>query len=288
MTAPALPDRGALRRRMAARLAAAGVETPDLDARLLLAHALAIPVAALVSEARAPVSAQEEARAEQLLARRLDAEPVARILGMREFWSLPFSLSPATLVPRPDTETVVEAALAALEDRTRPLRILDLGTGTGALVAALLTECPSAFGVAVDFSAEAARTARDNLTQLGLGARAAVLVGDWGAALTGGFDLVVSNPPYIATSDMADLDRDVRCHDPHAALDGGADGLEAYRRIIAALPRLLKPGAPAVLELGQGQEEDVALLARSAGLALCGPARRDLGGIARALVLKAP
>lgn len=281
------PSRSALRRQMAARLAEAGVDTPDLDARVLMTEALRLDPTEIVTEGRAPVEAADVARIEALLTRRLAGEPVARILGRREFWSLSFDLSPETLVPRPDTETLVLAALELLAGTPTP-RLLDLGTGTGAILAALLSERPDARGIAVDVSPAAARTARDNLARLGLSDRSAVLVGDWAEALNARFDLVVSNPPYIPASHIATLDLDVRAHDPHAALDGGTDGLDAYRRIVAALPRLLKPRGCAVLELGIGQEADVAALARGAGLEVTGPARRDLGGISRALVLRAP
>lgn len=274
----------ALRRRMAAALAAQDLPSPDLDARLLLAHALGCAPGELTLRGDAPVPPDAAEAALALLERRLGGEPVARILGHREFWSLDFRLSPATLVPRPDTETVVEAALAACPERDAPLRILDLGIGTGALLAALLSERPSAFGIGIDRSEDAARTARDNLARAGLGRRSAVLAGDWAASLDGRFDLVVSNPPYIPRGDLAGLDREVREHDPVLALDGGPDGLDAYRALAAALPGLLAPGGVAVLELGIGQEAAVATLVSAAGLGVAGPARCDLGGIARALV----
>ncbi|MFS8036960.1 peptide chain release factor N(5)-glutamine methyltransferase [Xanthobacter sp. AM11] len=274
---------GSLRRQMAARLAACGCDTPDLDARLLLAFALGCPPAEMLAQADTPVAAAAEAAAWALVARRCAGEPVARIQGAKEFWSLDFRLSPETLVPRPDTETVVEEALARCPQRDAPLRILDLGTGTGAILAALLVERPAATGVGIDRSEGAARTARDNLARLGVGARSAVLVGDWGTGVRGGFDLVVSNPPYIAAGHMAGLPVEVGRHDPALALVAGADGLCAYRAIAADLPRLLAPGGAAVLELGAGQEPDVAALLSASGLRLAGPARRDLGGIARAL-----
>ncbi|MEW6257346.1 MAG: peptide chain release factor N(5)-glutamine methyltransferase [Pseudomonadota bacterium] len=273
--------RAALRRALADRLRAAGMAGADLDARLLSAHALGLEPGRLPGEEL--VTPQEAARAEALLHRRLSGEPVARILGEKEFWSLPFALSPETLVPRPDTETLVEAVLDHLTDRAAPLRILDLGTGTGAILAALLVEYPAAEGVGVDRSAPAAQTARDNLARLGLAPRARIVVGDWGAALRGPFDLVVSNPPYIPSLDIAGLEVEVRAHDPHGALDGGADGLRAYAAIAAALPDLLAPGGLCVLELGAGQEAGVAALLRAAGLAVPHPARPDLSGIARAL-----
>lgn len=278
----------ALRRQMAAALASAGVETPHLDARLLVAHALGCAPAELLARGDTIPPPAAEAAAHALLARRLAGEPVARILGEREFWSLPFRLSPETLVPRPDTETLVEAALAHCPDRAAPLRILDLGTGTGALLAALLVELPHASGIGVDRSEGAARTARDNLARNGLGGRGRIVVGDWGAALTGGFDLVVSNPPYIRTGDMAGLDREVRLHDPALALVAGADGLDAYRAITADLPRLLAPGGLAVLELGAGQEPQVTSLVEAAGLTVPGPARPDLSDVPRALCALRP
>lgn len=278
---------GALRREMATALKACGCETPDLDARLLLAHALAHALGYapgdLLALAESGVQPEVEAAARTFLSRRSAGEPVARILGHKEFWSLDFRLSPETLVPRPDTETVVEEALARCPDHDAPLRILDLGTGSGAILAALLVERPRATGVGIDRSEGAARTARDNLARAGVGARGLVLVGDWGEAVEGGFDLVVSNPPYITATAMADLPPEVRLHDPALALVAGADGLCAYRAIAAALPRLLAPGGVVVLELGAGQEPDVAALVVEAGLRLSGPARCDLAGIARAL-----
>lgn len=278
-------DRAALRRMLAARLRAAGLPSPDLDARLLVAHALGVAPTELMG---GDAVAQEAAEcAESLLARRLAGEPVARILGEKEFWSLPFSLSPHTLVPRPDTETLVEEALSRISDRQAPLRVLDLGTGSGAILAALLTELPQARGVGVDRAVGAAAAARDNLHRLGLAGRSIILAGDWAEALAGPFDLVVSNPPYIPSADIAALDIEVRAHDPLAALDGGADGLDAYAAIARALPSLLVPGGVCVLELGIGQEEDVARLLRVAGL-VPAPARHDLGGIPRALAAHRP
>lgn len=276
---------GALRRELAAALAAAEFETPELDARLLVACALGCAPAELLVRGADALSPAAEATARSFLARRLRGEPVARILGRKEFWSLDFHLSPDTLVPRADTETVVEEALARCPDRDAPLRILDLGTGTGAILAALLVERPRATGIGVDRAEGAARTARDNLARAGVAARAAVLVGDWGAALAERFDLVVSNPPYIPAADMAGLDREVRLHDPAAALVGGADGLCAYRAIAAGLPQLLAPAGICVLELGVGQEPPVVEIVVDAGLRPLGPARRDLGGVPRALAV---
>lgn len=276
--------RADLLRALAARFAAAGLETPEREARALLRAALDLTDLDLVARGDVAVPDEEAARLEALGARRASGEPLARLTGHREFWSLDFALAPDTLVPRPDTETLIEAALEAFPDHTRALRILDLGTGSGAILAALLSEYPAAWGLGVDLSEGAARQARANLERLGLGDRAAILVGAWDTGISSRFDLVVSNPPYIASTDIPTLEVEVRTHDPLLALDGGADGLDAYRAIAAALPRLLAPGGRAILELGIGQEADVAALLAANGVPADGPARRDLGDVARAIV----
>ena len=270
------------------RLRAAGLPTPDLDARWLLACVLAADDLALRLTAGQAIDDAAARRYDALLARRLSGEPVDRILGSREFWGLSFRLSPATLSPRPDSETLVEAALAACPERGRALAILDLGTGSGALLVALLHERPHAFGIGLDRAEAAAATARDNARSNGVGERAAFLVGDWDAPLAARFELVLCNPPYIATGDLAGLEPEVILHDPRLALDGGEDGLDAYRAILPAASRRLRPGGVAVIELGAGQDAAVAELALAAGLAVDGPARRDLSGMPRALVLRAP
>ena len=274
------------RRALARAFGDAALDAPALDARLLLQHALGLEVTALAGAGARVLSEQEAERIAALAARRLAREPLALILGAQEFWGLTFKVTPATLVPRPDTETVVEAALACVDAagaRGRALRIADLGAGSGAILLALLSELPNAGGVGVDVSAAAAVVARDNAGGLGLGGRAAFLVGDFGAALAGGFELVVSNPPYIASGEIDALMPEVRAHEPRAALDGGPDGLCAYRAIAADARRLLAPGGTLVVELGIGQEAAVAALLRAAGLAPLGPARADLSGIPRAL-----
>ncbi|GAB4071416.1 peptide chain release factor N(5)-glutamine methyltransferase [Ancylobacter sonchi] len=276
--------RASLIREIAGLLAGAGLDEPVREARLLLRQTLGLGDVELIARGDAAVEAREAERLRDLARRRAAGEPLARLTGKREFWSLDFALSPETLVPRPDTETLVEAALKAFPERLRPLRVLDLGTGSGAILAAILSERPNAFGIGVDRAEGAARQARANLAALGLGTRSAVLVGDWGSALGGRFDLVVSNPPYIETTAIAGLEVDVRAHDPHMALDGGEDGLEAYRAIALQLTALLLPGGRAILELGVGQERAVARLVEEAGLGIDGPARADLAGIARALV----
>ncbi|WP_137125004.1 peptide chain release factor N(5)-glutamine methyltransferase [Roseomonas sp. HF4] len=265
-------------------LRAAAIEAPRLEARRLLAHAMACREEDLLRDPRAAVPAEARAVFARVLRRRLAHEPMAHILGRRGFWTLDLEVSAATLVPRADSEALVEAGLTAFPDRGKIRRVLDLGTGTGALLLAVLAEVPGAWGVGVDLVPEAARLAARNAAANGLADRASFVAGDWDAALTGTFDLVLSNPPYIESAAIAGLMPDVARHEPRCALDGGPDGLDAYRRIAARLPALLAPGGRAVLELGAGQRSPVEAIAAGAGLAALG-ATRDLGGIERALFL---
>jgi release factor glutamine methyltransferase len=272
------------RRALGAAFGSAGLDTPDLDARVLVAHALGLDHAGLVAAGGRALDDTEAARISSLADRRLAGEPVARILGTREFWGLPLTVTPAVLVPRPETETVVELALSLIEDRARPLRIADLGTGSGAILLALLHELPNAFGIGTDIAPGALEVARRNAMRLGLADRARFAACDYGAALAGPFDLVLSNPPYIATSVIATLAPEVRDHDPSCALDGGADGLAAYRTLAADAARLAGAGH-LVVEIGAGQERDVEFLLTQKGLALAAM-RHDLSGIARALAVR--
>ena len=278
------------RRALAGEFRAAGLDSPELDARILVGHALGLDHAALAAAAARSINADQAAAIAALARRRLMREPVARILGSKEFWSLPLRVDAATLVPRPESETVVETALAAIDARgrrSRTLRIADLGTGSGALLLALLAELPNAFGVGTDKSLRALLVARDNAQNLGL-ARALFLACDMAAALGGPFDLIVSNPPYVASPDIAALAPEVRDFEPRAALDGGPDGLDCYRTIAATAPALLAPGGIIVVELGAGQSQAVAALFSAAGLAPAAP-RTDLNGVSRALLAqKAP
>ena len=267
-------------------LRAAAVEAPRQEARLLLAHAMGCRQEDLLRDPRAPVPPEAEARFRRSLAARARHAPMAYLLGEAGFWTLDFLCTPATLIPRADTETLVEAALEAFPDRAAVRRVLDLGTGTGALLLAVLSEFPGAFGIGVDRNAEAAALARANAGRNGLADRAALLAGDWGKALSGRFDLVLSNPPYIESAAIPGLMPEVALHEPALALDGGPDGLNAYAALAAALPALLAEGGRAVLELGAGQQEPVEALMRAAGLRPLG-CRADLGGIPRALVLEA-
>lgn len=269
--------------RATATLRAAGIAAPRHEARWV--------IDAILGERRLDgarrLSAAEAERLEAALARRAAREPLDRILGEREFWSLAFRLSPATLSPRPDSETLVEAALSLLADRRRAWRLLDLGTGSGALLLALLSELPAASGVGVDLAPQAVATAAENARRLGLAGRARFAVDDWAAQETGPFDLVISNPPYIESAAVATLEPEVRRFDPPLALDGGADGLAAYRALLPAARRLLAPSGWLVLELGQGQADAVATLARGAGFTHVST-RDDLSGIARALLARQP
>jgi release factor glutamine methyltransferase len=283
------PSVATARRALAQSFRRHGLATPELDARLLAGHALGLDHAALAADALRPLSVDESDAIAALAARRLAREPVARIIGVKEFWSLSLQLNAATLVPRPETETVVEAALEAI-DRSRArgtaLRIADLGTGSGALLLALLSELPMGLGVGTDLSREALCGARRNAIALGLAARASFVACDYGAAIAGPFDLVVSNPPYVARADIAALAPEVRVFDPRLALDGGADGLDGYRAIAKTARHLLTPDSVLVLELGIGQLDAVEAILAAAGLVAVGEPRHDLLGIARALEVK--
>ncbi|WP_199084757.1 peptide chain release factor N(5)-glutamine methyltransferase [Bosea sp. ASV33] len=275
-----MPTVREVRRLAVQTLRQAGIETAGLDARLLLEGALNIRDL----DPDRVLDANVAAIFDGFLLRRRAGEPVWRILGEREFWGLTFRLSPATLEPRPDSETIVEAALAQLAGRREEeLALLDLGTGTGCLLLALLSELPQARGLGIDLSEEARRTAAGNAELNGLNGRATFRQGSWTDGLAGRFDLIVSNPPYIPSAEITTLSVEVREHDPMLALDGGADGLGPYRLFASSLPPLLAPGGSIVLEIGAGQGPDVVALMRAGGLEFRG-SRNDLGGHERALI----
>ena len=266
----------------------AGIDSPDADARLLIAEAFDIGRTELMVNGDRAVTSDQLKAIEALAQRRLAHEPVARILGRKEFWSLPLQVSSAVLVPRPDTETIVEAALDFVVRgglRMEPLRILDIGTGSGALILALLSELSEARGTATDISAAALDVARANAEHLNLASRCTFIECDIAEGVPGPFDLIVSNPPYIVHAEIAALEPEVRDYDPALALDGGNDGLDAYRAIARDARRLLAPGGRLIVELGAGQEPAVSALFTQAGLTVAG-ARNDLAGIPRALVVR--
>lgn len=258
-------SRGRARTDLAALFAHVGLASPDLDARLLVCAACGIDHADLIRDPDLPLGGAVADTLTKLAARRLARVPVSRILGRREFWGLPFALGPDVLDPRPETEGVVGAVIDAIGGRRDgALRLLDLGTGSGAILCALLHELPGAFGVGLDRSAAACLAARANAGALGLTARTAFVCGSWADALVGGidgcFDIVVANPPYIPSGELSGLDPEVRLYDPMPALDGGPDGLETYRAIARDLPRLLRPAGVAALECGHAQGPAVAAL----------------------------
>lgn len=276
----------AARRGLTARFKSGAIDSAELDARILVGAALGLDLTGVISAASRPLTSDEAIRLEAFARRRLDGEPVARIVGFKEFWGLPLKLTAASLVPRPDTETVVELALEMVRDARNPdrgLRIADIGTGSGAILLALLSELPGAYGIGTDISCHALQTARNNAVDVGLADRTAFVACDYAAALSGTFDLIVSNPPYVRSGDIAGLAAEVRDHDPHRALDGGADGLDAYRAITPEAARLLAPGGALIVEAGQGQSDAIQGLMMAAGLTLERPVKTDLAGIQRAV-----
>jgi release factor glutamine methyltransferase len=269
------------------RLKSARIDTPVIDARLLLEAAAGATRADLLNDPHRPLTGDQLGALDAFLARRERREPIAHILGRKGFWSIMLSVGPAVLTPRPDTELVVIMALERL-GAAAPARILDLGVGSGAILLAVLAERPAAKGLGVDISEEALAVARENAANLGLQSRAALLRGDWTAGLEdAGFDLVLSNPPYIASDEIAGLDPEVRQYEPLAALDGGPDGLGAYRALAPEILRVLKPGGHFIVEIGHDQGEAVTALfdaAGAEGLEL----RQDLGGRDRVVAGRRP
>ncbi|MEA2950183.1 MAG: release factor glutamine methyltransferase [Alphaproteobacteria bacterium] len=264
----------------------AGIENPAREARVSLCAASGISPVALIIEPREPLGSAAW-KVQEVAKRRATGEPLSRVVGKREFWGLSFAITPHVLDPRPETETIVEAALSSLSDRREDqLHLLDLGVGSGALLCALLTEFGAARGIGVDISADAADVAQGNLDACGLSLRAEIRVGDWTSGLDGRFDLIVSNPPYIPTADLAGLPREVRDFDPWLALDGGIDGLAAYRRILTESRRILAPRGWLLVELGMGQATDVTAIANQCGFTDC-VTYQDLAGADRVVAARA-
>ncbi len=266
-------------------LRAAGLEDPRREARLLLAEALGVGPETLIGAPERLVENGERRDFDALLGRRAAREPAAYILGSREFWSLPFLVSRDTLIPRPDSETLIEAALDTIGEAAAPRRLLDLGTGSGCLLLAALSELRGAFGIGVDISPAALAVARANADALGLAARARFLCGDWGRALTKEFDLILANPPYIEDSEMAGLSPEIARYEPALALNGGPDGMACYHALAPELTRLLAPGGVAIVEVGAGRADAVAAIMAGRGLAEIGR-RRDLAGVDRCILLR--
>jgi release factor glutamine methyltransferase len=273
----------------ARQLREAGIDTPELDARALLCHAASLSHEAYIAKAQDRLAPAALARLDQAVTRRLAREPVSRITGRREFYGRSFEIGPQVLDPRPDTETLIAAALALVERngwRDQPLKLLDLGTGTGCILIALLAELPHALGIGTDLSQAALELTTVNAARLGVGARAGFVAADWLDGIGGQFDLILSNPPYLASGEIAGLAPEVAAHDPMLALDGGPDGLDAYRRIAVGAPRVLAEGGRLLVEIGASQAADVSAIFHAAGLkldrdhALC----RDLAGRPRVVM----
>jgi release factor glutamine methyltransferase len=279
------PSLEAFLRAAARRLTASS--TPHLDARILAGEVLGLDDAGLIAQGRRRLSADEKARIEALLLRRIGGEPVSQIVGRKEFYGLLFAVAPGVLTPRPDSESLIEAARQRIK-KDAALRILDLGVGSGALLGALLSVFPNARGLGVDINPKAADIAWRNLQGLGLGRRAAIIAADWAEPLTGEFDLIVSNPPYIPLGERRRLPVAVRDFEDERALFGGNDGLSAYRAILAPALERLSPGGLIILELGQGQNEAVAALVRQAAPGARIETAADLCGRPRAMAVWPP
>ncbi|HSI01579.1 MAG TPA: peptide chain release factor N(5)-glutamine methyltransferase [Reyranella sp.] len=274
----------------AVALTAAGIDNARFEARLLLGHATGLSIEQLIARGPDPAPSGIESTLRTLTARRVQREPVAYILGEREFWGLPFKVTPAVLVPRPDSETVIEAVLALKPDRRRAWRLLDLGVGSGCLLLTLLREYPQATGVGLDASPGALAVAGENAAALGVADRTSLVAGDWRLpgwleAVGGPFDLVVANPPYVESGAIDGLMPEVARFEPRLALDGGADGLDAYRAIAAAGPKLITSGGLLIVEVGEGQAVEISSILDRSGLRPAGR-WRDLGGVERVLAVE--
>jgi release factor glutamine methyltransferase len=270
--------------RAASELARGGVPESRREARLLVALAAGLDAATVLGYPERPLESAAASRLQHMLGRRVAREPISRVIGRREFWSLDFALTPATLDPRPDSETLVAAALERIPDRQAAFSVLDLGTGSGCLLLALLSELPKAFGLGLDLAPEAAVAAHRNAKAMSLDSRAFFAVSQWAAAIGGGFDVVLANPPYVPAREIDGLAPEVALYEPRLALDGGPDGLRAYRELAPDLGRLLKPSAFAVVEVGDGQASLAAAIFAASGLDVAAR-HRDLNGIERCLVV---
>lgn len=285
MSAPATVGQALARARRS--LQAAAIPNAALDARVLIGHALALTPTDLIAHPERPLTDACQRRIEAMIGRRLAREPVAYITGQREFWSLPLSVTAAALIPRPESETLIEAVLSDIGDRSAAWRILDLGTGSGCLALALLRELANATAVAVDRSIAALHLARTNAVALNLANRLHLVASDWASAVGGPFDIIVANPPYVPTAAWAELAPEVRLFEPRAALIGGGDGLASYRQIIFDLARILAPQASVCFECGHDQGGRLANLFRDHGFTRVA-VRCDLAGRQRCVCATFP
>lgn len=274
---------GEAARTIAERLRAVGIDSHRLDARLLVAEVLGVEANTVFTRPDMALTAEQAACLEGMVARRVAREPMSHILGRRGFWTLTLKVTADTLDPRGDTETLIEAVLSRIADSQAPLRVVDFGTGTGAILLSLLSELPNATGLGVDKSPAALAVARDNAQVNGMAPRTEFLLSDWGRDLDERFDVIVSNPPYIPDQDIDGLEPEVAAFEPRLALAGGPDGLDCYRALIPHMARLLAPGGIAAVEVGMGQAGLVASLFATAGLVV-GAVARDLAGIERCVV----
>jgi len=272
---------------LTARFQAAGIDSARLDARVLVAFVLGVEPERVFGYPETMLTEQQVTQLADVAARRAARQPLARIVGEREFWSLSFRLSDDTLIPRPETETVVEAVLEQIKGRDAPLRILDLGTGSGCLLISLLTELPKATGIGVDISEGALHTATENAGRIGVANRARFIQNDWCVGLAEdhgqSFDIIVSNPPYIPNADINALEPEVSAHEPERALAGGPDGLDIYRSLAAEIDNFLTPTGVAAFEVGVDQAAAVKDLGGDKGLKVLN-VRNDLAGIPRCVV----
>tara|TARA_Y100001936_G_scaffold253516_1_gene318660 strand:- start:22334 stop:23185 length:852 start_codon:yes stop_codon:yes gene_type:complete len=261
-------------------LAAAGVDNPRIDARLLLCHTAQIEPATVISDPDKKLLPEDVRTFEELIERRVRREPVSHLIGEREFWSLPFKVGPDVLDPRPDSETLINAALKLIDNRSREISVLDLGTGSGCLLITMLTELPYATGVGVDISERALSVARINAEANAVSSRASFLKSSWGELVNERFDLILCNPPYIAISEFENLEPEVSQYEPEIALCAGDDGLQKYRELASEVFRLIVPNGFAVVECGRGQLASMVEIFSNEGLQLR-ERHTDLGGIER-------
>lgn len=274
---------GTLYQQLTDELAAAEIEAPGLEARMLLAHAAGIDQTRIIGYPEDEITTETLDTLAALTARRKTGEPIAYIIGTREFWSLDFKVSPATLIPRPDSETLIEAVLNWVPNKAAKLSILDLGTGSGCLLLALLSELPNATGCGIDINEEACKIAAENAEKLGLGSRATFQQGDWMQGLGDQFDIIISNPPYIVDAEIAALEIDVKQFEPRLALSGGPDGCAPYRIIAAQTATHLAPGKLLAVEIGIGQATDIKEIFAENGLKIL-DVLKDIGNIDRCIL----